>query len=39
LQWREVLRPAPLEPRYMTFPQTAEKLEKLRNGLTVIDLI
>jgi uncharacterized protein (TIGR02421 family) len=39
LQWREVLRPAPLAPRYMSFPQTAEKLKQLRNGLTVIDLI
>jgi len=39
LQWREVLRPAPLTPRYMTFSQTAEKLEKLRNGISVIDLI
>ena len=39
LQWREVLRPAPLEPRYMSFPQTAEKLKRLRSGLTVIDLI
>jgi len=39
LQWREVLRPAPLSPRYMIFSQTAERLEKLRNGLTVTDLI
>lgn len=39
LQWREVLLPAPLAPRYMTFPQTAERLEKLRNGVSIIDLI
>ncbi len=39
LQLREVLRPAPLVPRYMSFPQTAKKLTQLRNGLTVIDLI
>ncbi len=39
LQWREVLRPTPLVPRYMSFPQTAEKLKQLQNGLTVIDLI
>jgi uncharacterized protein (TIGR02421 family) len=39
LQWREVLRPAPLAPRYMTFPQTAERLEKLRNGITVLELL
>lgn len=39
LQWREVLQPAPLWPRYMADPQTTKKLTRLRNGLTVLDLI
>jgi len=39
LQWRQVLQPAPLKPRYIEYPQTAEKLAHLRNGLTVIELI
>jgi hypothetical protein len=39
LQWREVLRPAPLTPRYMSFSQTAEKLKKLRDGISILDLI
>ncbi|MBN1995595.1 MAG: DUF1704 domain-containing protein [Anaerolineae bacterium] len=39
LQWREVLHPAPLLPRYMENPRTAEKFVRLRNGLTVLDLI
>jgi uncharacterized protein (TIGR02421 family) len=39
LQWREVLRPAPLAPRYMSFPQAAEKLKNLRNGISVLELI
>ena len=39
LQWRQVLHPAPLKPRYMDHPKTAEKLARLREGLTVLDLI
>ncbi len=39
LQWRQVLHPAPLKPRYLDNPQTAAKLAKLRNGLTVLELI
>jgi uncharacterized protein (TIGR02421 family) len=39
LQARQVLRPAPLRPRYMESPQTAARLEKLRDGSTVLDLI
>jgi hypothetical protein len=39
LQARQVLRPAPLHPRYLDNPQTAPKLERLRNGLTVLNLI
>ncbi len=39
LQMREVLKPSPLTPRYMTFPETAGRLEKAKNGMTVTDLI
>jgi uncharacterized protein (TIGR02421 family) len=39
LQSRQVLHPAPLYPRYMDIPQTAEKLERLRSGVSVLDLI
>ena len=39
LQWREVLRPAPLLPRYMTFPETAERLSFVKQGVSVMDLI
>lgn len=39
LQMREVLKPSPLTPRYMTFPETAGRLEKAEQGMTVMDLI
>lgn len=39
LQWRQVLHPAPLQPRYMNQPQTAIRLAHLRDGATVLDLI
>ncbi len=39
LQWREVLRPAPLTPRYMTFPETAERLQRVRENGSILDLI
>ena len=39
LQWRKVLRAVPLRPRYLDFPETAEKLKKLRRGYSVLDLI
>ena len=39
LQWRQVLCPAPLRPRYMENSQTAEKLAYLRQGVSVLDLI
>ena len=39
LQWREVLRSAPLVPRYMTFPETAERLARVKKGISVLDLI
>jgi hypothetical protein len=39
LRFRQVLRPPPLQPRYMEDPRTLEKLERLRQGLSVLQLI
>ncbi|CAN5266485.1 flavohemoglobin expression-modulating QEGLA motif protein [soil metagenome] len=39
LQWREVLRPAPLIPRYMTFPETTRRLEQVREIASVCQLV
>jgi uncharacterized protein (TIGR02421 family) len=39
LQARQVLRPVPLRPRYLDNPRTAPKLERLRTGLTVLNLV
>ncbi len=39
LLWRQVLRTPPLKPRYMADPETATKLARLRNSLSVFDLI
>ncbi len=39
LQWRGVLRAVPLRPRYLDFPETEEKVKKLRKGCSVLNLI
>ena len=39
LQWRQVLHPAPLRPAYFDDPKTIKKLNDLKNGLTLINLI
>ncbi len=39
LQWRKVLKPAPMYPSYFKDPKTISKLNDLRNGLTLINLI
>ncbi|MBN1219403.1 MAG: DUF1704 domain-containing protein [Anaerolineae bacterium] len=39
LQWRQVLGPIPLKPRYLDDPQVVKKIAQLRNGLTVLDLV
>lgn len=39
LQWRKVLHPAPLLPRYFDDPKTKERLTDLKNGLSLINLI
>ncbi len=39
LQWREVLKPSPLEPRYMTMPESAEQLQSIKDGTRIFDVI
>ncbi|MCB0211213.1 MAG: DUF1704 domain-containing protein [Anaerolineae bacterium] len=39
LQWRQVLRPTPLYPRYMKSQDTTLKIEKLRKSTSILDLI
>ena len=39
LQYRKVLKSAPLRPRYLTNPNVGERLERLRGGLSLLDLI
>jgi uncharacterized protein (TIGR02421 family) len=39
LQWRQVLRPAPLRPRYLDNPQAVERLKHLQQGVSVLELL
>jgi hypothetical protein len=39
LQHRKVLRPPPLTPRYLELPGVPERLGRVRNGATELDLI
>ena len=39
LRWREVLRPTPLRPRYLDAPGTADRLERVRAGITPLELV
>ncbi|MBF0454430.1 MAG: flavohemoglobin expression-modulating QEGLA motif protein [Magnetococcales bacterium] len=39
LRWRKVLDPAPLTPRFMHELKVRERMEKIRSGMGVIDLI
>jgi uncharacterized protein (TIGR02421 family) len=39
LEHRQILRPPPLRPRFIDTPAAIEKLKRLRQGLTVKDLI
>lgn len=38
LQWRRVLEPAPLRPRWLDDPANRARLESIREGMTVLDL-
>jgi hypothetical protein len=39
LQWRQVLRPTPLYPRYMRTPDLSQRLAYLRQGVSVLNLL
>ena len=39
LQWRKVLAPSPLRPRYLEHPDSLVRLERVRRGITVLDLL
>lgn len=39
LQHREILHPSPLHPRYLELNQAPDRLERVRNGLTFVDLV
>ena len=39
LQWRRVLSPSLLRPRYLESPQALARLERVRKGVTVLDLV
>ena len=39
LQWRKVLKPPPLLPRYLTLPGTQEKLQQIGSGLTLLEVV
>jgi uncharacterized protein (TIGR02421 family) len=39
LQWRETLRPEPFLPRYLESGEGVGRLERLRKGLSVLDLM
>jgi len=39
LVWREILTPGPLHPRYLDDPAAQQRLQRLRQGASVLDLI
>jgi len=39
LREREILRPPPLRPRYLDHPGTAKAIERMRSGLTLLELL
>ena len=39
LRWREVLRQPPLAPRYVTRPEVSDRLRRVQEGVSVLDLI
>jgi hypothetical protein len=39
LRWREVLQPPALLPRFFEKPDVAPRLERLKHGMTVLDLL
>ena len=39
LRWRGVLKSPPLRPRYLDLPQAIARLEALRNGMRLAELL
>ncbi len=39
LQWRKVLHPPPLRPRYLEDPAALQRLDRVRRGVSVLDLV
>lgn len=39
LQWRKVLKATPLRPLYFDRPETLKRLERVRNGFSLLYLI
>jgi hypothetical protein len=39
LQWRKVLSAPMLTPRYLENPQATERLDRLRGGTTILELV
>lgn len=39
LRWRRLLHAPPLTPRYFNLPEAVDRLARLRNGITVLDMI
>jgi hypothetical protein len=39
LQWRKVLVPPPLRPRYLDDPGAVRRLADVRRGVSVLDLV
>ena len=39
LRWRKILKPTPLRPLFLDFPATQARLDRLRKGLSLVDLI
>jgi hypothetical protein len=39
LRWRQVLTEPKLKPRYMTDPAALARLERVRRGMNVLDLL
>jgi hypothetical protein len=39
LQWRKVLKPVPLKPKYLTNTEALGKIKELKNIKSVLDLV
>jgi hypothetical protein len=39
LKMREILKPAPLQPRFLQNDAALERLEKIKDGISLLDMI